>query len=204
MNVHTVLIGAGGHAKVVYEAMIHAGYAETEVTLRADRTQNFMGRSVVSPEFPENMHGLHAHVAIGDNSVRARLLRAAVKRGATLLRVIHPGAKLSPSTTIADGSFIACGAILAASVTVGTGVIVNHGSIIDHDCRIDHNTHIAPGAVMGGGVSIGQNVLLGANATILPGLDIGNDVLIGAGSVVTKSIASGSSWIGTSCVPKEN
>jgi sugar O-acyltransferase (sialic acid O-acetyltransferase NeuD family) len=197
-----ILIGAGGHAKVVHEAMIAGGVPASEVQLRADRAQRFLGHNVACPEYPDGLT-TPAHIAIGHNGVRARLGAQVLAQGGRLLSVIHPDAHVSAHADIGAGAFIACRALIAASATLGQGTILNHGAIVDHDCQIGDYTHIAPAAVLGGGVRVGARVLVGANATLLPGLDIGDDVVIGAGSVVTKPIAPHSIWIGAACVSKE-
>lgn len=197
-----ILIGVGGHAKVVYEAMMACDFPASAIHLRANKANDFMGFPVMTPEYPEGTTTA-AHIAIGHNGVRARIGTHVIAQGGTLQTVIHPAAHISASADIGQGAFVACRAIIAAFTTLAKGAIVNHGAIVDHDCQIGAYTHIAPAAVLTGGVSIGKRVFVGANATILPGLDIGDDVVIGAGSVVTKSVASGSVWIGTACVPKE-
>ncbi|MHA7971270.1 acetyltransferase [Rhizobium sp. CAU 1783] len=199
----TILIGAGGHAKVVFEALIFAGSDPTQVTVRADHEGEFMGRLVQAPECLADMRGMKSHVAIGNNAVRIRLLDRARASGSELLSVVHPDASLSPSATIGQGTFVACRAIVSSQARVGHGVIINHGAIVDHDCVIGDGTHIAPASTLGGAVLIGKNVLVGSNATILPGIEIGNDVVIGAGSVVTKSIPHGAVWIGNARIVRE-
>ena len=199
----TVLIGAGGHAKVVFEAMKAMGINSADIIVRADKDQDFMGAAVKTPEILSSMAGLQCHVAIGNNAVRHDLSDRIRASGGGLLRVVHPRAILSVSATVGDGTLVAAGACVAAMAHVGEGVIVNHGAIVDHDCAVGDMTHIAPGAVLGGAVSVGSLTLIGSNAVVLPGVQIGDNVIVGAGSVVTKTIPSGHVWIGAALLPKE-
>lgn len=199
-----MLIGAGGHAKVVFEALVTAGYPPGAISVRADHAQVFMGQDVLSPECPDDLTGSKVHVAIGANPVRARFLAQAEQVGGAILSVIHPDASLSGNARIGQGTLLAARAVIAACAEIGRGVIVNHGAIVDHDCVVGDHAHIAPGAVLGGGVRVGRMALVGANATILPGLEVGESAVIGAGAVVTKSVAAGSVWIGSAAVSKEH
>ena len=198
-----VLIGAGGHAKVVFEALIAAGHDRAAITLRADQELEFIGRPVATPECLPDMSGTCCHVAIGNNAVRAVLLSRVTEAGGGLLKVLHPRAHVSPSAVVGGATLVAAGAVVGPEARLGTGVIVNHGALIDHDCRVGDFTHIAPGAVLGGAVRVGRAVLIGSNATVLPGLEIGDNVVVGAGSVVTKDISCGQVWVGTTILAKE-
>ena len=197
-----ILTGTGGHAKVVFEALISTGYKESHIFPydgKLDKAgSTFMGQTIQAPEFPQDMDGKHMHIAIGDNPIRKKLFHEATNLGGKGKTIIHNRADISSTAHIARGVFVASGAIIAAMAKVGEGTIINHNSIVDHDCKIGSFSHIAPGAILGGQVSIGSNVLVGSRAVILPGIKVEKDVIIAAGSIVTKSINSGHIWIGTS------
>jgi sugar O-acyltransferase (sialic acid O-acetyltransferase NeuD family) len=198
------LIGAGGHAKVVLEAMQAAGHASDSIIVRDGSVgRSLMGHPVNHPELLQDMAGMGVHVAIGNNVVRVRLLTQALANGATLLSVVHPNALISPSAEVAGGTFVAARVVIGAESKIGRGAILNHGCIVDHDCFVGAGTHIAPAAVLGGEVRVGANVLVGANATILPGLEIGDGAVIGAGAVVTKSVRPNEIWVGSARSPRE-
>ncbi|QIE43665.1 hypothetical protein G5B39_16700 (plasmid) [Rhodobacteraceae bacterium SC52] len=200
---NAVLIGAGGHAQVVFEAMVASGLDPLHIVVRADKGLWFMGMPIQTPECLPDMSGLACHAAIGNNAVRKAMIGQVMAAGGSLHTVVHPRAIVSPSARIGAGSLVAAGSIVSAMASVGEGVIVNHGAVVDHDCVVSDATHIAPGVVLGGAVRIGRQVLVGSNATVLPGLVIGDDVVVGAGSVVTKDIASGQVWIGTGLAAQE-
>lgn len=198
------MIGAGGHAKVVIEALIANGHHFGQIIARdgnsARQGQRIGEVWIAHPEIEPAMAGDKAHVAIGSGDVRAKLYARALAIGCHALTIIHPAAHVSPSAVIGAGSFIAAGAIVAASAVVGTGCIINHGAVVDHDCVIGAHSHVAPNATLGGGVTLGENVMIGAGAVILPGLSVGANSLIGAGAVLTRSIGAKQIWFGNPAV----
>lgn len=198
------LIGTGGHAKVVYEAMIGSGLEQGEINLRdrqpSDGKGFFSGQQIHTPEVSPEIGGARFHIAIGNNTVRAELFARAKEQNADGHTVLHANSDVSPSAIIEEAVFVASAAIVAANAKIGAGAIINHGAIVDHDCTIGEFCHIAPSAVLGGNVTIGERTLIGSGAIVLPGLDIGRDVTVGAGATVTKPIGDGGKWIGTSVV----
>ncbi|MEP5731181.1 MAG: NeuD/PglB/VioB family sugar acetyltransferase [Sulfitobacter sp.] len=200
------IIGTGGHAKVVYEALLLAKpKCAGQVTFRdGDPSRNgvqLSGITIQTPELSDAIAGCQVHVAIGQNILRLELSNDAQNRGANLLTILHPAAQISETATIDDGSFCAAGCVIGPDAQVGGASVINHAAVVDHDCLVGAGCHVAPGAVLGGGVTLGEAVLVGANAAILPGLTIGKGAIVGAGAVVTKSMPAGALWIGHARVP---
>ena len=197
-----VLVGTGGHAKVVFYGLRGNLTAKKSIVVRDDNIDehedHFMGLPISTPAILDRMENTHVHVAIGDNVIRERILELAIARGATGFTVIDPESHVADTARTGLGVFVACGAVVAADAEIGRGVIVNHNAVVDHDCYVDSFSHIAPGVVLSGNVTIGNRVLVGAGAVVLPNITIGDDVIVGAGSVVTKSIPARAKWIGSS------
>ena len=195
-----VLIGSGGHAKVVLDAAFAAGVAETDVRVfdgnAARCGADFLGLRIEGPDLDASICGAEVHVAIGSSQAHERLYREAEVLGAQACTVLHPQARVSRLAVLSPGVFAAAGAVIAIDAAVGRGTIVNHNAVIDHDCRIGDCCHVAPGAVLGGGVIIGAGVLVGAGAVILPGVEVGENATIGAGAVVTRTVGAGETWTG--------
>ena len=196
------LVGAGGHAKVVYDAIVSAKLA-TRVEVRDDDAQlegrpfldTFIRTPITScPDF--------VHIAIGDN--RARSAVAARIAGRKLVTVVHPAATVSARCAIEPGAFIAAGAVVAATARVGECAIINHGAIVDHDCVVGRYAHVAPAAALGGAVAVGEGALIGAGAVVLPGISIGKWAIVGAGAVVTAAVADGETVYGVPAGPKHD
>ena len=192
------IIGAGGHARVVADAMLSIGRTNLRV-FDADPAlydSPFLGVYNVSMFARDDMTGKNCHVAIGSNQVREKLSFELSAVDVLLVIVEHPDSSVSRFAEIGSGCFIAARAIVGPGAKLGAGTIINHAAVIDHDCTIGVYCHVAPGAILGGGVKVGNKCLIGASATVLPGIMIGADVTIGAGSVVTKDVPPNSIWVG--------
>jgi sugar O-acyltransferase (sialic acid O-acetyltransferase NeuD family) len=190
------LIGAGGHAVVVGDAAMLL-YNPTLTIYSQDALQ--VGQKILSCAVELLETGAqvgHFHVAIGSNSVRARIYQELSGGGNVAVTVTHPRATISASAEIGEGSFIAAAAVVAPRSRIGRAVIVNHHAVVDHDVSVDDYAHIAPGVVLGGGVRVGRQVLVGAGATILPGVSIGDGAVVGAGAVVLHDVPAGQTAVG--------
>ncbi len=195
-----VIIGSGGHAKVVIDALLASGVARDEIMVRdgnpARAGVQVQGIAVIVPELAETLVGALVHIAIGDAVARARLDQVIRAMGAFARIVQHPMAIVSASAKLGEGSFIAAGALVGPDAEIGRGVIINHCAVIDHDCIVGDFSHIAPNATLGGGVRVGSRTLIGAGAIVLPGVSIGDDVTVGAGAIVLRAIGDGQRWVG--------
>ena len=194
-----LIIGAGGHAKVVVDAWQRANPGAV-AEIRDDDPDKagttMLGTAVATPIGQAGALRRECHVAIGDNAARRRIAELIAQAGGTLVQIRHPDAKVSAHALIEPGAFVAALAIVAADARVGRAAIVNHGAIVDHDCRVGAWTHIAPRAVLGGKVRIGEGCLIGSGAVVLPGLSIGDGSIVGAGAVVCRDVPAGATVIG--------
>jgi sugar O-acyltransferase (sialic acid O-acetyltransferase NeuD family) len=201
MSIESIfLIGAGGHALVVLDALTRAWGTSQGIAI-FDQSENRIGRKALDLtvqrfDTAADMKGRRFHVCIGDNATRERLFGTLAGGGGIQATVVHPIATIAPSATIGLGSFIAARGIVAPDAAIGEGVIVNHGTIVDHQCVVGKFCHIAPGATLGGNVQVGDCVMIGAGANILPGISIGDRAVIGAGAVVTKDVPPGETHVG--------
>lgn len=194
------LIGAGGHGKVVLDALLSTDGQAYDVRVR-DSAHELQGKRLLGypidvPAIAAEMEGQLFHLAIGNGQARRRLFDALCSISALPLSVIHATSCVSRFARIGDGSFLAARSVVAPTATIGRNVIINHGAIVDHDCVVGDFSHIAPNATLGGGVNLGWGVLVGAGANILPGRMIGDEAVIGAGAVVTANVNAGETWVG--------
>lgn len=197
------LLGAGGHARVVFDALVVSGTPMASIQVRDDKPQTWPidQVNIGQPLIDDAVSGQRFHVAIGNGAARERIYHQIEGMGAVALTVVHPAAVLSPFCQVSAGAFIAATAVVSAAASIGRGVIVNHGAVVDHDCVVGNFSHIAPGATLAGAVHVGERTLIGAGANVLPGIIIGSDVSIGAGAVVIHNVPDGQTWAGVPACP---
>lgn len=201
-----LIIGAGGHAKVVIDIARAAGWNPVAALDPIGLGHHCAELPVLgNDDLAQDLHknGLRAAVvALGSNRLRVSIGERLRTIGFQLPVVIHPSAILSPYASIGDGTVIMPGAIINSHAHVGNFVIINTGAVVEHDCHIGNGAHIAPRSVMGGNVEMGEMVLFGIGAIARPEITIGREATIGAGSVVVSRIAAGQTVFGAPARPR--
>lgn len=154
------VIGTGGHAKVVVDALLAAGIARPHIrvsdnNILLDETV-LRGIAVKVPAVHVEMCAEFFHVTLGNGQERQCLHAGIAALGARPLSVIHPGSVVSSSAQLGKAVFIAANAVIGLDVSLVDGVIVNHGAVVDQNCNIAAFTHLAPNAKLGGAVNVGS------------------------------------------------
>ena len=182
-----LILGAGGHGRVVADAALAEGW---QAVVASDRDPARWGPDLL-PGVPvlaiddAVTRSTVVHVAIGSAAARERETRA---MGLPLATIVHPRASVSPHAAVGPGCLLTAHSVVAPGARVGTSVIVNHGAVVDHDVHVGDYTHIGPLVSLGGGVRIGSRVLVGSGASVLPGVRVADDIVIGAGAVVREDL----------------
>lgn len=146
-----LILGAGGHGKVIAEIAEALGVYET-VDFADDNSVNAVGRL----SDLEKLHKLYdcAFVGIGDNRLRGELINKLEKIGYEVPVLIHPTAYVSKSATIEKGSVLEPMSVVNANTYVGAGCIISVGAVVDHDVTIGNFCHINAGAIIKAGGKI--------------------------------------------------
>lgn len=185
-----LVVGAGGHGKVVVAALLALG-REVAAVLDDDPGKwggEILGVPVEGPVAERAGRGAAAVLGVGDNRTRRRL---AASLELDWQSVIHPAARVDPSARVGAGAVICAGAVVQPEARVGAHAIVNTGAVIDHDCAIGDFAHVAPGAALAGEVKVGEGALVGVGSAVAPGVSIGAWATLGAGSLARKNLADG-------------
>lgn len=194
-----IILGAGGHAKVVIDALKASGGTILGLT---DIDQKTHGKSIlgvpvmgaddkVLEHKPDDVALINGVGSIRVSGHRKEIFERFLKAGFAFPIVIHPSAIIGEDVEISEGSQVMAGAVIQPACRIGANCIINTRASIDHDCVIGAHSHIAPGAVLGGSVTVGEGVHIGAGATVIQNIEIGAGALVAAGAVVTRNVADG-------------
>lgn len=199
MSSPVILLGAGGHAKVVLDllqALDRQVLGICDPVLAAQGVESWrrlpvLGNDQAVKRFaPADIELANGAGSLPGNILRRRLHTEFTRQGYCFATLIHPSSILGSGIELGRGVQIMAGVIVQADTCIGDDVILNTGVRIDHDCVIGHHVHVAPGAVLSGGVTLGQGCHIGAGATLLQGIAIGNEAVIGLGTTVIASVAA--------------
>lgn len=204
MNIPVIVIGCGGHSRVLIDALILRGDKIIGVTdpkpeknLKKLSDIPLIGNDEVIFGFATRsvllVNGLGS---IGDTSLRKKIYQDFKSRGYQFATVIHPSAVMASDVLIGEGAQIMAGAVIQTGARIGDNAIVNTGATVDHDCYIGSHVHVAPGVTLSGGVEVGEGAHIGSGATVINGIRIGSKSVIGAGAVVVKNVPEGATVTG--------
>lgn len=190
-----VIIGAGGHAKVVVDTAQFAGW---QVIGFVDNNldANLFGLPHLGKLGDlELQKDVGVIIAIGSNSVRKKLDLEFSNRF-SWAKIIHPKAVISGRAIIEMGTVVFAGAVIQADAIVGRHCIVNTSASVDHDCTIADYCHVAPNATLTGGVTLETGAFVGAGSIVTPNRRVGSWAILGAGGVSVKDLDSNETYAG--------
>ena len=192
----TVVIGAGGHGKVVVSTLQAAGVRvdaiyDDDPRLWGTHILNVPVRGPVAELM--GSQGIAGVLGIGNNSVRQRLSEMLPL---DWLTAIHPRACVHPSAVLGRGTVVFAGAVIQPDAIVGEHSIINTLASVDHDCRVGNFVAIGPGTHLSGTVTLGDRSFLGTGCSVLPNVRVEDDVTVGAGTVVIRDLPRGCTSVG--------
>lgn len=197
MQKEVIILGAGGHAKVIAEIITKSG---DEVIGFLDDNEAVQGKEIylgkkVLGKISDvtNYPNAYAIIAIGSNNVRRML---AEKCDLKWYMAIHPSAIIASDVKIGEGTAIMPGVVINPGSVIGKHAIINTCVSIDHDNIIDDYVHISPGAHLAGTVHIKEGSWICTGAAIINNITIAKDVIAGAGAVIIKDIEESGTYIG--------
>lgn len=209
MKASVVIIGAGGHSRVLFDALRLSG-AEVmgcvakELPETLPEGLKYLGGDDLLAAFDRKRILLANGIgSVSKPALRSEIFRRFSADGYRFVTVVHPSAVVASDVIAAEGVQIMAGVIVQPGCRLGDGVLLNTGAIVDHDCEIGRHTHIAPGAVLSGGVKVGESCHLGTGSRVIQGVSIGDCSVIGAGSVVLGDVGSEASVAGVPARPIE-
>jgi len=199
MKDRLLIIGAGGHGKVVADIALKMDRWDYIAFLDDnDDIKTSMGIEVIgkSADMFRYIKDYDIFVAIGNNETRKVIQEKLEVEGASIPVLIHPEAVIGREVEIGVGTVIMAGVVVNCCTTIGKGCIINTGATIDHDNLIEDYVHISPGVHTAGAVRIGKGTWLGIGSIVSNNITITSGCTIGAGAVVVKNIGKSGTYVG--------
>jgi sugar O-acyltransferase (sialic acid O-acetyltransferase NeuD family) len=194
-----LIIGAGGHGKVVADVALNMKKWEQIAFLDDGKcSQHVMGIEVIGvvSDAVKYIEECDLFVAIGNNSTRANIQELLEDAGASLPILIHPNAIIGEEVELAPGTVVMAGAVINCCTKIGKGCIINTGATVDHDNYISDFVHISPGAHTAGNVIIGHGTWLGIGSIVSNNVTVVSNCTIGAAALVIKDLEEEGTYIG--------
>jgi sugar O-acyltransferase (sialic acid O-acetyltransferase NeuD family) len=204
-----IILGAGGHASVLIDALQQSGRDIMGITDPDETLWNtdYLGIEVLGNDekildiHPDRIELVNGLGSTKSTAARQKLFETWHDKGYSFGTVIHPKAVIAPTTKLVQGVQVLAGAIINPNVLLGANTLVNTGAILEHGCVLGNHVHVAPGARLAGGVYVGDGAHVGIGCTILQSVVLGDRCVVGAGAVVLHSVATGETVVGVPARP---
>lgn len=195
MSENVILIGAGGHGKVIADIVLQAGAQVLGFLDDHPTSDRILGLPVLGPvaSWIEYCHNASFVLAIGANGMRRRL---AETMDVSWFTAVHPSAQIGREVSIGPGSVVMANAVINPQTCIGAHCIINSGAIVEHDNVIGDYVHISPGAVLCGTVHVGEGTHIGAGAVLKNNISLCANTIIGAGGVVIHNVETPGTYVG--------
>lgn len=196
MTKELLIIGAGGHGKVVADIAKKCGYEQIYFLDDNTDVKYLKDYKVVGCTKDFIKYDCDMFVAVGNIEIRQKIFSQLKSQNKSIATLIHPSAVIADDVILGVGTVVMPGVIINSSSKIGDGVIINTSASVDHDNTIGDFVHISVGSHLAGVVTVGNNTFIGAGATVINNLKIASDCTIGAGAVVIKNIIKKGTYIG--------
>ena len=190
-----VIIGAGGHGKVIADIAIKCEYENINF-VDDNLVDSCMGFPIIGTTSNLDNYddgNTDFIIAIGNNETRKKI---AEEYDINWIKLIHPSAIISTNVEIGTGTVVMANAVINAETVIGNHCIINTGSIVEHDNKIGKFVHISPNVSLGGNVIVDDLTHVGIGKTVKNNIVIKKNIVIGAGAVVTKNVILKGTYIG--------
>lgn len=183
-----LIIGAGGHGRCcadiakVMNSFDKISFLDDVAVNTVVNNLSVIGKVDELPSFYGEYKNIV--VAIGNNSIRNKLMKQCENIGYTLVNLIHPFASVSFYATLGKGNVVFPYASIEANAIITDGCILSSGCVVNHDahlesyCLVYSNTTIRPNTYIGKETRIGSNCSICINVIIKDYSDIADGMII--------------------------
>lgn len=202
MKEKLVIIGGGGHAKVLINSIKKAQFFDIVGYVDNQNFGDILGAKYLGDDnWLENNAKSIKYAALGIGQVNITEMRFEIvnrikEKGYKFPNIISPDAIINEEVIIGEGVQVFDGVVINSSTVIDSFSIINTNATIEHDCKVGKFCHIATGAVLSGGVEIEDFTMIGSNAVIVQYKKITSNTLIGSGGVVISDILEPGVYVG--------
>ena len=185
-----VIMGAGGHAKVVADIIKKCGDRVAGFLDDFNEDEEILGKISDCEKFKD----CSFVIAIGLGKVRKNISEKYPELD--YYTAIHPHAVISENVTIGKGTVVMANAVINSVAVIGLHSILYTSSVVEHDDKLGNYVHVSPGAVLCGTVTVGDNTHIGAGSVVRNNIAICENCVIGCGAAVVKDITKSGIYSG--------
>jgi len=204
-QIKIVIVGAGGSGKDIFATILRCNKKskEYEVLGFIDDDPKLKGKKVLGKKvlgglgwFDNKKKNVYCIVAIGDSSIRKKIVKKLELKNVNFLTLIDPSVSYPKGLQIGKGSIIQAGSIINPDTKIGEQVFINLDSTIGHDCILEDFVTISTGIHLNGDCYVGEGAYIGTGTVTKDNIKIGKWSVIGAGSVIVNDTKSNSVYMG--------
>ena len=196
-----ILIGGGGHARVVADAVSSMegrfellGFVDPDPVAMIDGLEHLGDEAAVGVHQPAL--GILSVGGLTVSDARSKIVERLAPSLSGWASVIHSTAWVSRGAQVEEGAVLMAGVIVQTGAQIGRHAIVNTRAVVEHDVELGAFAVLAPGVVVGGGAKIGEGSVIGLGASVRDHIVIGPGSMVGMGSVVVDDVGPGTIVMG--------
>lgn len=200
MNENVVIIGAGGHAKVIADIIIKnndklIGFLDDNIVKETKIIEEYrvIGKIEDAIKLQQVNKNLKFIIGIGDNETRKKI---ADKYNLSYYTAIHPSAVIGLNVEIEEGTTVMANSVINVNSKVGKHCIINTAVVVEHDNFIGDYVHLSPTTVLSGNVKVAELVHIGTGCKVKNNISINEKCVLGVGTVVVKDINESGIYVG--------
>lgn len=163
-NKNLLILGAGGHGRVVKETA-EAMNIFDKIDFLDDNSDVAIG---LCSDFEKYINEYsYAFAAIGNNELRMKWINILAEAGFNIPGLIHHTAYVSPSATIREGAIVGAKAVVNTNAVIEKGCIIGVGALVDHDSCVGECCHINTGAIVKASCEVERLSKVGAGEVVV-------------------------------------
>lgn len=198
-SVKVVILGAGGDALVVAEAIRQAadegqalelvGFLDDAMAGQSVDGLPVLGRLDDWAKLDEGLCFVPAIQKVRDMPRRAARLEGLSIPRARWATIVHPRAVVARHVAIGAGVYVAACATVQPGCRIDDFATLRGGAALGHDAVVERHGYVGPNATLCGKTVVREGAHLGPNAVLLDQKRIGRFSVVGIGAAVTKDVA---------------